>query len=110
MTILKSAILASALGLSSLTFASAATYDVVLTQPATVGSTKLAPGSYKINIDGGIATFRNVKTNESVILLVRKGVGNKTFERTVLQLKEENGTERLHSMELEDSASTVEFN
>jgi hypothetical protein len=109
MTMMKSILLAAALGLFGLTFASAATYNIQLPNPAKVGTAQLAAGSYKLNLNGRIATFTNVETNRSVMVVVREGVGSRRFERTTVELRNENGADRLESLDLEDSSSTVEF-
>ena len=46
-----------ALALSAVAFASSKTYDVVLTSAAKAGSTQLAPGEYKLKVDGSNAIF-----------------------------------------------------
>jgi hypothetical protein len=111
MKTMKSIIVATALGLCSLTFASASanTYNIRLAEPTKAGNAQLAAGTYKLNINGQIATFTNVDTNKSVMVMVRPGFGSRTFERTTVELKEQNGVDRLESIELEDSSSTLEF-
>lgn len=109
MTTMKSIILAAALGLSSMTFASAATYNVVLNSTTKAGATKLAAGTYKLNVEGRIATFVNVETNKTVMVLVRRLSSNSTFERTAVELKAVEDGQLLESIELENSNSVLEF-
>jgi hypothetical protein len=109
MTTMKSILLAAALGLSSLTFATAATYNFQLASPANAGAAKLDAGSYKLNLNGRIAVFTNVETSKSVMVFVREGSAGQRLERTALELKNENGVDRLESIELEDSSNTLEF-
>jgi len=109
MTTIKSVILATALGLCSLTLASANTYNIHLAQSANAGNAQLSAGAYKLNINGRIATFTNVDTNKSVMVVVRPGYGSRTFERTTVDTKDENGVQRIESIELGDSSDTVEF-
>jgi len=109
MMTMKSILLAAALGLSGLTFASAGTYNIQLMSPTKAGTAQLAAGSYKLNLNGRIATFTNVETNKSVMVVVREGVSSRRFGRTAIELKDENGAERLKSIDLGDSSSTLEF-
>lgn len=109
MTTMKSILLAAAVGLASLTFASAETYNFQLASPANAGTAKLAAGSYKLSLNGRIATFTNVETKQSVMVVVREGSGAQKLDRTAVQLKDENGTARMESIELGDSGSTIEF-
>lgn len=111
MKTMKSTILATALGLCSLTFASASanTYNVRFAAPTKAGNAQLAAGTYKLNINGAIATFTNADTNKSVMVMVHPGFGSRTFEQTRVELKEANGVDQIESIELEDSSSTLEF-
>ncbi len=105
---MKSVLLTAALGLSSLTLAGAQTYTLQLAGPTNAGNAKLAAGAYKLNLNGRIATFTNVDTNKSVMVVVREGISGQKFTRPSLELKDENGVQRLESIEL-DSSSTLEF-
>lgn len=111
MTTIKFALFTAALGLSSLAFAGTKTYNLKLSGPALAGAVQLAPGSYKLNINGSghVATFTNMDTNQSVMVLVRQNLGLRSFDHTALDLKNENGSQRIEGIELEDSNSTLEF-
>lgn len=110
MTTMKSVILAAALGLASMTFASAKTYNVVLSAPTTAGNVQLAAGAYKLNVSGHLATFTSVDTNKSVMMLVRyNNSGLARYEHTAVDTKNENGVQKIQGIELEDSGSKLEF-
>ncbi len=109
MTTMKSVILSAALGLCSLTFASAKSYNVVLTAPAAAGAFQLSAGAYTLNVDGRIATFTNVETNKSVMIVVRQDAATRAFDRTAVDVKDENGAARLESIELAGSTNVLEF-
>jgi hypothetical protein len=109
MTTIKSILLAAAIGVSTLTFASAQTFNIQLNSATAAGNTQLAAGSYKLNLSGRIATFTNVETSKSVMVMVRQGSSSQMFERNAIELKNENGVKRLESIQLEDSSSTLEF-
>lgn len=106
---IKSALFAAALGLSSLTFASAETYTVTLTQPVVAGCAQLSAGAYKINVDGHFVVFTNVETKKTVMAYVRKGVTPRPVEATTIEMKDENGARRIESIQLEDSVTSLEF-
>jgi len=109
MTNMKSILLAAALGLSSMTIASATSYNMVLSAPSKAGSVQLAAGIYKLNVEGRFATFTNVQTNKSVMVLYRRDTTNESFEHTAVDLKNEGGSQRIESIELENSNSKLEF-
>ena len=109
MTTMKSLLLAAALGLSSMTVASAATYNLTLAAPTKAGNARLDPGTYKLNLNGNIATFTNVDTHKSIMTVVHVEGGMNAHDRTKVEVKDENGSQRIQSMELENSANTLEF-
>ena len=111
MTTMKSVILSAALGLSTLTFASATTaYKLVLSQPSQAGKAQLAAGAYRLTVNGSIATFTNVETNRSVMLMIRNDrTAGENFDKTAVETKDENGVRHIESIELGDSNSKLEF-
>ena len=109
MTTMKSLLLAAALGLSSMTIASAATYNVVLAAPTKAGNAQLSPGAYKLNVSGRIATFTSVDTNRTVMVVVRLDNSSAAFGRTSVEFKDQDGAQRIESIELENSVNKLEF-
>ena len=109
MTTMKSLLLAAALGLSAMTIASAATYNVVLAAPTKAGNAQLDPGSYKLNVNGRIATFTNIDTNRAVMVVVHLDNSSALFNRTAVEFKDEDGAQRIESIELENSVNKLEF-
>jgi len=106
---MKSVILAAALGLASMTFASAKSYNVVLNTAVKVGPAQLAAGSYKLALDGHVATFTNVDSGKRVMVLVHRNDAGVDFDRTAVDLVNQNGTQRIEAIELEDTNSKLEF-
>ena len=96
------------IGLPVMTFA-ATVKSISLTEPATVGTTVLKPGDYKITWDGNGPTvevkfMQNGKTLATVPATVKK---EKTgFEAGALDLKAEsdNGAKTLESISFKDMA------
>ena len=111
MTTMKTMLLAAALGLSTLSLANAATaYKVVLSEPSQAGNTQLAAGSYCLTVNGNVATFTNVDTNRSVMLLIHNDrTAGENYNKTAVETKDENGVRRLESIELIDTNSKLEF-
>ena len=106
---MKSLILAAALGLASMTVASAKTYNVVLPENAIAGSTQLAAGSYTVNVTPRFAMFTNTENNKSVMVLYRLDSTGTTYEHTAVDLKTEAGAQRIESIELENTGNKLEF-
>lgn len=109
MTTMKSLLLATALGLASMTFASAATYNLTLAAPTKAGAVSLDPGAYMLRYDGHIAYFTNVETNKSVMVVPQRDSSLVQFDRTRIELKDDAGSQRMQSIELENSNSKLEF-
>jgi len=109
MTTIKTVILAAALGLASLTFAGTKTYNVVLNSSTRVGNATLTSGSYKLNLDGHVATFTNVDSGKRQMVLVHFTDSDVNYQHTALDLINQNGTQRMEAIELEDSNSKLEF-
>ena len=109
MTTIKTVIFAAALGLASLTFAATKTYNVVLSTPTQVGNTTLAAGSYKLNLDGHVATFSNLETGARQMVLVHFTDSDVNYQHTALDLIHQNGAQRMEAIELEDTNNKVEF-
>jgi hypothetical protein len=109
MTTIKTVVFAAALGLASLTFAGTKSYNVILNSATQVGNTQLAAGSYKLSLDGHVATFTNTQTGYRRMVLVHFTDASINFDRTAVDLINENGTQRMESIELEDSNNKLEF-
>ena len=109
MTTIKTVILAAALGLASLTFAGTKTYNVVLNSATRVGNATLSAGSYKLNLDGHVATFTNVYSGARQMVLVHFTDSDVNFQHTALALINQNGAPRIEAIELEDTNNKVEF-
>jgi hypothetical protein len=111
MTTMKNVILAAALGLASMTFASAKTYQVVLNAPTQVGVSQLAAGTYAMSLDlnRSVAVFTNVETGKKQMVLVHSTDSNVDYNHTAIDLKKQDGTQRIDAIELEGSNDKVEF-
>jgi hypothetical protein len=106
---LKSIVLAAALGLASMTIASAKSYNVVLSAPTAAGAAQLPAGSYKIDVTTHYATFTNLENKKSVMVLYRLNSTPTTYDRTAVDLKSDGSAQRIESIELENSGSKLEF-
>ena len=109
MITMKNVILAAALGLASMAFASAKTYNVALNADTKVGHAELAAGSYKMDLHGSVAVFTNVETGKRQMVLVHATDSNVDYTRTAVELVDLNGSHRMEAIELEDSNSKLEF-
>lgn len=106
---MKSLILAAALGLASMTVASAKTFNMVLSETAVAGSTQLAAGTYTVNVTPRYAMFTNTDTSKSVMVLYRLDSTNANYEHTAIDLKNEGGAKHIESIELESTGTKLEF-
>jgi hypothetical protein len=102
-------ILAGTLALGSLAVANAKTYDIVLSGPAMAGSVQLAPGEYRLKVEGSTATFTNVQNDKSVTAPVKVEQAPKKFDQTAVDTTKQNGEDQIQSIELGGSTSKLEF-
>lgn len=109
MKTMKSLILAAAFGLCVLSANAATTYKMVLAAPTIAGNAHLDPGTYEMKLNGRYATFTNLETRNSVIVVVNVGSTVSQHGRTTVQMTDAQGTQRIESIELEDSVNTLEF-
>jgi hypothetical protein len=96
------------LALSSLTLVSAKTYDIVLSNPTTVGSVQLKPGQYKLKVDGANAIFTDANS-KSFTTPVKVESCDKKFDDTRVQSTKDGGGDRINEIDLGGSKTKLGF-
>ena len=104
---IKSLLLIGTLTLAGI--ASAKSYDIVLSAPATAGSVKLAAGEYTLKVQGTNAIFTNVETGKSVTAAVKVEDAGKKFQQTAVDSNNNNGTDQIKTIELGGSSTKLEM-
>ncbi len=97
-----------ALALSTVAFASSKSYDVLLTAPTQAGSSQLAAGMYRLQVQGSNAVFTNIDTKHSFVAPVKVET-TKKHEQTAVETKTDAGSARITSIDLGGSSETLEF-
>jgi len=105
----KLALFIGTLALSTLALAGPKNYNVVLSTPTKAGSVDLAPGDYKMRVDGSNAIFTNEHTGASVTVPVKVEDTQTKFNSTVLDTKMQGNTAELIAIELGGSKIKLEF-
>ncbi len=105
----KFALLTVAVALSTLAIAGPKNYNVVFSTPTKAGSIDLAPGDYKMKVEGSNAIFTDEHTGASVTVPVKVENTETKFNSTVLDTKMEGKTALLTSIELGGSKIKLEF-
>ena|SRR5579862_6993555 len=105
----KFALLTVAVALSTLAIAGPKNYNVVLSTPTKAGSVDLAPGDYKMKVEGSNAIFTDEHTGASVTVPVKVENTETKFNSTVLDTKMEGKTAQLIAIELGGSKIKLEF-
>jgi hypothetical protein len=100
--------LGTLLTLSSIVFAGQKAYDVIFSAPTTVGTVKLAPGQYTLKVNGENASFTNAE-NKTVSAPVKVENGAKKFQYTAVDTTKSNDGEKVNSIQLGGSTTTLEF-
>jgi hypothetical protein len=105
----KLTLLIGALALSTIAIAGPKNYNVVLSTPTKAGSVDLAPGDYKMKVDGSNAIFTDEHTGASVTVPVKVENNETKFNSTVLDTKMQGNTTQLLAIELGGSKVKLEF-
>jgi lipopolysaccharide export system protein LptA len=84
-------------------------YDVVLTSPSKAGSVQLAPGEYKVKVEGSNAVFTDERTRASFTVPVTVENSNTKFNSTTLDATTQGNSSQITSIELGGSKIKLEF-
>jgi len=106
---MKSILMVAALAIASLSVVSAKSYEIVLTNPALAGQTKLAPGHYTVKVNGSNVEFRNADNSHTTTVPVKVENGGTKFGFTAVDTKTNNGVDQIESIELRDTNTKLEF-
>jgi len=105
----KSLLLIGLVSLSSLGFAGTKAYEVTLGAPAKVGALQLAPGHYKVKLDGSTAIFTDTRTRKSVSTAVKVETNAKKFDDTIVDTTKDGAADRVDSIKLGGSTTQLDF-
>jgi hypothetical protein len=105
----KSLILGALLSVSTLCFAGAKAYDVSFAAPATVGNVQLPAGDYKVKVEGANAVFTSTRNSKSTSMPVKVETAAKKFVHTAVDATKEGAGERINSIQLGGSTTTLDF-
>jgi hypothetical protein len=109
MTRIASFLCAAGLALASLTFASSATYEILLPQAIQAGNLRLAPGQYRVTLEGKDAVFTDVRSARSFRTVVTVEDGQAHYKATRISTSKDAGLERMDAMELAGTGTKIEF-
>lgn len=104
----KSLLFIGALALSTLSFASTKSYEIMLANPAQAGLMQLAPGEYHLQVQGSNAVFTSIQTNHSFVAPVKIETTQK-HETTAVETKTDAGNAHITSIDLGGSNETLLF-
>ena len=106
---MKSILMVGVLAVSTLSIASAKSYEITLSSASKVGATQLAAGSYKLKVDGTTATFVNVDTAKEVTATVKVDTVDKKYDVTAIDSTKTGDVEQINAIELGGSKTKLEF-
>jgi hypothetical protein len=98
-----------AMALSTIALAGTKSYDVVIDAPAKAGSLQLAPGAYKLKVEGANAIFTGVQSRESFTVPVKVENADTKYNATALDTTKKGDTQQITSIELGGSKIKLEF-
>jgi hypothetical protein len=104
----KSLLLIGVLSLASIGFAGAKKYDISLSTASKVGSVTLAPGSYKLQVEGDKAVFTDSR-NKTITVPVKLETSATKFGQTSVEASNKTGQEVIEAIDLAGTTTKVEF-
>jgi hypothetical protein len=104
----KSLLFIGVLALSTISIASAKSYEILLPATTQAGSVQLAAGQYRLQVEGSDAIFTNVETNHSFVAPV-KVENTRKHELTSVETKKDGSNTHITTIDLGGSSSTLEF-
>ena len=105
----KSFVLGLMLSLSTLVFAGQKSFTVVFDKEATVGTVKLAPGEYKVKVDGGNAVFTNNNNYKTATTAVKVETSEKKFKETAVDSLKSGSGETVQSISVGGTTMKLGF-
>ena len=105
----KSLLMIGALALASVPFASAKSYDITLSERAKAGDVQLAPGEYKLKVEGSTAVFKDTRTDKSFTAPVKVENAGTKFSETRIESKVEGDMQNIQAIDLGGSSTKLEF-
>lgn len=95
--------------LSTVSIVSAKSYSFSLATPMQAGSAQLAPGDYKLEIEGSNAILTDKKTRKSVTVPVKVEETSTKYDSTSLDSSSAGGTAQITAIKLGGSKTKIEF-
>lgn len=98
-----------AMALSTVAMAGPKSYDVVLSTSMKAGSVALAPGDYKVKVEGANAVFTDKQTHKSQNVPVKVENGNQKYSVTSLDTSKGRDGDQIDAIQLGGSNTKLEF-
>jgi hypothetical protein len=98
-----------ALALSAVALAGPKTYSLVLSSAAKAGSAQLAPGEYRLKVEGSNAIFTDSQNHQSVTVPVKVENSDTKYNATALDTTKQGESVQITSIELGGSKTKLEF-
>jgi hypothetical protein len=105
----KSLTLVLALAASTVTIASAKSWNIYVDQSAQAGSLTLPAGNYSVKVNGDTATFRNQDTAKMYTAPAKIENVAKKYSDTAVESVKEGDTEKIQAIDLGGTTQRLEF-
>jgi len=97
------------LTLSTVAIVSAKSYELVFDTPMQAGSVQLAPGTYKLEVEGSNAIFTDKKTGKPVTVPVTMEESSTKYGSTSLDSTNAGGTSQITAIKLGGTKTKLGF-
>lgn len=106
---MKSLVFSAILAFFCLNAANAKSYEILVASPTKVGGVELAPGQYRMSVEGESAVFKDVRTAREFVTAVKVENTGTSYGVTRINTTRGFGVQRIEAIELEGSGLRVEF-
>jgi len=94
--------------LMSVLLASAKSYTISISDPATAGTTQLKPGEYKVKLDGTQVVLMD-NNGKRIDTLAKVETAEHKFDQTSISISKADGANRIVSIQLGGSTNRIVF-
>ncbi len=105
-----SAVLAGALAFATLAMARTKTYSINVAEPMNVQNVQLAPGDYKVHVEGTNAVFDEANGGKPITLPVKVESTKEKYDSTAIETSKSGSVTNLTGIELGGSRTKLDFN
>jgi len=104
----RTVLITGALCLASVSFLSAKSFDVLLSEQSMMGKVTIPAGNYHLKVNGNTAQFVDADSQKTYTAPIKENQAPRKFDSTAVVVSHQNGTAKIDEIELGGSTTQVE--